>query len=492
MKAHKIGFNHKISLIFLKFTFSHFKITIWSNVIIEPFFELREIWLSFKKKTQTKTIFFTNSLYFQCRYRVRNISVNSNFPNIEYCETPYYGHLLKPLDSFTQVGATKQQPSPSTSQIEFHSSTGKLYRTTLVIDKEKDSIYRRIEELPSSSQQQHHRDTSADQQHSASVPPLRPDGSYRHPHDSATDSNGSVRVYYRRDRAAHTNYQVINNENKSQTSDPLATAVTADSGHGSLSQRHRSTPGGISINSTNNQTTTSMQSPYSTLGKSQGEQTSVDLLHDKWADLMDNYLDNKFRSASVGAAAAAAASSASATPLNYDEAPSTASSTMRKSHAIPLVSSTGGNQTAATNSLKRSRYTNPNDPSPFSFLYSGRDDLGQTASTSSLRQSATSPYQHLFQTQSQSQQQQQPHYHMRGSPITRSDRYPSPHLSVASPTRSTTLNKQQPQQVKIETHQVPNTKEYTDDNTSKLRSNIQVAFLSFFFSLSCQQRVNLK
>ena len=38
MKAHKIGFNHKISLIFLKFTFSHFKITIWSNVIIELFF----------------------------------------------------------------------------------------------------------------------------------------------------------------------------------------------------------------------------------------------------------------------------------------------------------------------------------------------------------------------------------------------------------------------------------------------------------------------
>ena len=71
-------------------------------------------------------------------YRVRNISVNSNFPNIEYCETPFYGHILKPLDSFTQVGpnaVSNNSKSPSTSQIEFHSSTGKLYRTTLVIDK---------------------------------------------------------------------------------------------------------------------------------------------------------------------------------------------------------------------------------------------------------------------------------------------------------------------------------------------------------------------
>lgn len=31
-------------------------------------------------------------------YRDRNICVNNNFPNIEYCETPYYGHILKPLD----------------------------------------------------------------------------------------------------------------------------------------------------------------------------------------------------------------------------------------------------------------------------------------------------------------------------------------------------------------------------------------------------------
>lgn len=102
-------------------------------------------------------------------YRVRNIIVNSNFPNIEHCETPYYGHILKPLDSLMQIGTGPNMPKMGTSQIEFHSSSGKLYRTTLVIDKDRDSVYRRIEELPSSEQV------------GAELAPLRPDGTFRHP-----------------------------------------------------------------------------------------------------------------------------------------------------------------------------------------------------------------------------------------------------------------------------------------------------------------------
>lgn len=103
-------------------------------------------------------------------YRVRNIVVNSNFPNIEHCETPYYGHILKPLDSFAHLGGGG--PKMGTSQIEFHSGSGKLYRTTLVIDKDRDSVYRRIEELPSSEQVAGS---------TAELAPLRPDGTFRHP-----------------------------------------------------------------------------------------------------------------------------------------------------------------------------------------------------------------------------------------------------------------------------------------------------------------------
>ena len=75
-------------------------------------------------------------------YRVRNICVNNHFPNIEYCETPYYGHILKPLEAFVPSENGTLKAKNGNSQIEFHSSTGKLYRTTLVIDKEKDSVYR--------------------------------------------------------------------------------------------------------------------------------------------------------------------------------------------------------------------------------------------------------------------------------------------------------------------------------------------------------------
>lgn len=202
-------------------------------------------------------------------YRVRNITVNGNFPNIEYCETPYYGHILKPLDSVNQLAASSTStPRTGNSQIEFHSSTGQLYRTTLVIDKERDSVYRRIEELPSSTSSQ-----SADQV----VPPLRPDGGFRHP----GADNGSVRVYYRRDR---------NNVTGATATTGQSEEFVADSGHGSLSHR-RSTP------LTNLNTAT--MSPYSTLGKSYGESLAVDLLHDKWADLMDKYLDTRFRSGSA-------------------------------------------------------------------------------------------------------------------------------------------------------------------------------------------------
>ena len=67
------------------------------------------------------------------------------------------------------------------------------------------------------------------------------------------------------------------------------TTVNVDSGHGSMANR-RSTP----LSQT--QATTNLASPYSTLGKSSYTEHGVDLLHDKWADLMDQYLDNKFNS----------------------------------------------------------------------------------------------------------------------------------------------------------------------------------------------------
>jgi hypothetical protein len=332
-------------------------------------------------------------------YRVRNITVNSHFPNIEYCETPYYGHILKPLDSLTQLGPN--MPKMGTSQIEFHSSSGKLYRTTLVIDKEKDSVYRRIEELPASSAgaastagEDAAVPSSAQQQQ---LPPMRPDGTFRHP---SADPSGSVRVYYRRDR----NYM---NQPGTLTAEDLA----ADSGHGSMTNR-RSTP----LNTT--------ASPFSTLGKDYGERT-VDLLHDKWADLMDQYLDTRFKSGDGTTASHAVTDSGP-----YDQQPDRDTSTTNtiKKNVIKLNDPNG---TAA----KRSRAQSPNDAAAgtasFSYLYSGRDDY-QTASATSFRDlnRQTSPYQ-------------------RGSPHTQShNRYTSPQSTLQSPTRivTTSAPRQQPQQ----------------------------------------------
>lgn len=331
-------------------------------------------------------------------YRIRNISVNSKFPNIEYCETPYYGHILKPLDSLTQLGSTSSsQPKMGTSQIEFHSSTGKLYRTTLVIDKEKDSVYRRIEELPSTATPA----SSADQAISATIPPLRPDGTFRHPGETAN------RVYYRR----YLNYP--------GQATGIATSTeefqqVADSGHGSLSNR-RSTP----LSAGANLNTTTM-SPYSTLGKSYGEQAAVDLLHDKWSDLMDKYLDSKFRGG---------AGQSTDLGASYDQPDRDPSTGTTRRHVIKL---NDPNSTLASK-RSRSRAQSPNDG--FSFLYSGRDDY-QTASATSFKElnRQTSPYQHLVQ----------PYY--RGSPQTQSTRYPSPHQTVQSPTRAAKIRQQQQQQ----------------------------------------------
>jgi hypothetical protein len=139
------------------------------------------------------------------------------------------------------------------------------------------------------------------------------------------------------------------------------------------------------------------------LGKSYGENAAVDLLHDKWADLMDQYLDSNYKKSSA-----------------FDQPDKDGSGTGKRSHVIKLYDPN------ATMS-KRSRCQSPNDGS-FSYLYSGRDDY-QTASASSFRDlnRQTSPYQHLLLNQ-------------RGSPQTQSQRYPSPHQSVQSPTRSQQRN----------------------------------------------------
>jgi hypothetical protein len=325
-------------------------------------------------------------------YRVRNICVNNNFPNIEYCETPYYGHILKPLDMEIYNSNTKTNSSTlsrvGNSQIEFHSSTGKLYRTTLVIDKEKDSVYRRIEELPCTATPSQ----SADQ---ATVPPLRPDGTFRH---ATGGDNGSVRVYYRRDR------ECLNSQIGQMKADELGNA-TADSGHGSI---RRSTPLSTATNPAG-QGIHGM-SPYSTLGKSYGEQAAVDLLHDKWADLMDKYLDNKYRSSS---AQGHAADPDQHENLHHRDASTGITLGKRNNYAIRL------HDPHASIGSKKSRCQSPNDGS-FSYLYSGRDDF-QSASATSFREinrQSTSPYHHLAQ-----QYQRAP------------QRYPSPHHSVTSPTR---------------------------------------------------------
>ena len=327
-------------------------------------------------------------------YRIRNICVNSNFPNIEYCETPYYGHILKPLESLSQVNIgnnTNVQPRMGTSQIEFHSSTGKLYRTTLVIDKEKDSVYRRIEELPSTSSAT---TQSADQLAQQSMAPLRPDGTYRHP----SNDTSSVRVYYRRDK------EFLNNTIKTGGIAPTAD----DSGHGSY---RRSTP--LSTTTGVNMNTGSM-SPYSTLGKSMGEQ--VDLLTDKWADLMDKYLDNKFRSSSSASGHQGTGVQDEQQQQQPDRDVSAGST--KRNYTIRLH-----DPNASVSANKKSRGQSPSADNSFSFLNLGRDDY-QTASATSFRQ--MSPYQHLLNQQNQ-----------RGSPQTQSNRYPSPLQSVQSPTRST-------------------------------------------------------
>ncbi|RNA16982.1 Na(+) H(+) exchange regulatory cofactor NHE-RF1 [Brachionus plicatilis] len=289
-------------------------------------------------------------------YRLRNITVNNNFPNIEYCETPYYGHILKPLDSMAQQGKL------GNSQIEFHSSTGKLFRTTLVIDNERESVYRRVEELPSNAPAQ-----SADQ----SIPPLRPDGTFRHPGADA----GSVRVYYRRDQSCRL---------------AKGDEAMADSGVGTIKER-RSTPSNL------NNTTTS---PFSTMGKSNAE-IAVDLLHDKWADLMDEYLDDKFRSG----------------PREDKYERPDRDSSAKKSHVIRL---NDPSSTMRSKSRSKSRCQSPNDAS-FSFLYSGRDDFQTTSATSfrDFNQRQQSPFQNTLN---------------RGSPHTQShNRFTSPHHTLQSP-----------------------------------------------------------
>lgn len=260
----------------------------------------------------------------------------------------------------------------ATSQIEFHSSTGKLFRTTLVIDKNKDSVYKRVEELP----------TGTPESLAGTLPPLRPDGTFRHP-----GNDNSLRVYYRPERGFLTRTASTGALQQGTTSDEnFHTAV--DSGFATMTTNRRSTP----LSATN----LASMSPYSTID---GKGTiNVDLLHDKWGDLMDKYLDDKYRSTQ--------------SPLP-NESQDNKDSISKKSHVIPLNDPKGS---------KRSRCQSPNDT--FSYLYSGRDY--QTASAGSFGPSTIrkpSPFNNLAQ---------------RGSQQTQSQRFPSPHHSAQSPTRGTT------------------------------------------------------
>ena len=201
-------------------------------------------------------------------YKVHNISVNSRFPNIEYCETPYLAHKLRPLEPNAPAVETPKTGGNGSTQIEFHSSSGKLYRTTLVIDKDNGFVYRRIEELPSGATGNELACKSSNSFNSSQFSQYTIMFLYL--------AETSLPVYYRRDRAD------LNTGRLSGTTELEQTTLNVDSGHGTITNR-RDTP----LSQTGN-----LGSPYSTLGREQG----VDLLHDKWADLMDQYLDNKFKS----------------------------------------------------------------------------------------------------------------------------------------------------------------------------------------------------
>lgn len=220
-----------------------------------------------------------------------------------------------------------------------------------------------------------------------------------------------MRVYYRRDRADVGLLSASQAETDGQN---------ADSGHGSMAQR-RSTPLSQTQGGATTTTTTNLASPYSTLGKSYATEHGVDLLHDKWADLMDQYLDNKFKSNAPAGAAAA--------ELSQDVTSDDQKNTMKRSHVIKLNDPNLSNTIRSTKSTSRSRAQSPEGP--FSFLYSGRDDYQSASATSFRDLNSRSPYR-------------------RGSPQTQSQRYtatsPPPigstttstvqvHQTMQSPTR---------------------------------------------------------
>jgi hypothetical protein len=275
-------------------------------------------------------------------YRVRNITVNGNFPNIEYCETPYYGYKFRTLDS--SPGNRRLHPQ----QIEFHSNSGKVFRTTLVIDKDKESVYRRIEELPNNKEAK-----SA----SAATSTL------------TSKDEVPLRVYYRR---AHA-------EDSRSTQNPLI-----DSGHGTLTGRKSTCTQSAPI------------SPNSTLGKSYNTTNpQVDLLHDQWGDLMDKYLDDKYRSNSVPDA------SHTTTTNNKDTLTSTSCKNI-----IYLNDETLKRTRSRTQSPLRTDNTT-DQQTTFSFLFSGRDDYTTSTAASTLNNRSTNSTNRFKSPTKQPQQQQQ-------------------------------------------------------------------------------------
>lgn len=97
-------------------------------------------------------------------YKERGIIVNSKFPNIEYCETPYYGYKFRDLDSNARDSNTNDFNSLKilNPQLEFHSNTGKLYKKTYIVDRNKNTLYKRLEDLSKKKDQQNSDDDGFD------------------------------------------------------------------------------------------------------------------------------------------------------------------------------------------------------------------------------------------------------------------------------------------------------------------------------------------
>jgi hypothetical protein len=89
-------------------------------------------------------------------YKERGIVVNSKFPNIQYCETPYYGYKFRDFDS-------KEINSniigfDDTRHLNTHLSSSKPFKSTYVLNTNEDKVYKYSKLLKKSQSLRHNID----------------------------------------------------------------------------------------------------------------------------------------------------------------------------------------------------------------------------------------------------------------------------------------------------------------------------------------------